>query len=117
MHCIEHVQRELTAERGYSDQLICLSEKQSSTLQIRRLLEAAYCPNLMCLGGLSEIAIYIDSIFEESVPVHFFTGCELSEVEHSNSAAELVLAVGKLVGAGIFPELKTVRLSSCSLIQ
>ena len=114
MHCIAHVRGELT---GDSDQLICVSKELFSTLQIHRLLEAAYCPKLMCLSGLSEIAIYIDSIFEESVPVHFFTGGELSEDEDLNSAAELVLAVGKLVSAGIFPELKKVRLTSCPLFQ
>ena len=51
-------------------------------LQVFTLLRAAYCPRLLCLQELSEIAIYIEGIFENSEPIHFFTEVEAGQPGH-----------------------------------
>lgn len=80
-------------------------------LQVCRLLTAAHCPSLLCLQGLWEIAIYIEGIFEESEPVHFFTGAAKGLSDSSTSAALVLDAVGQLASSGIFPALKKVTLA------
>ena len=77
-------------------------------MQVAQLLDAAYDLGLQSLKHLSEIAIYIDSIFTESPPVHFLTGGNLSATGAHGSAQQVVSALGKLVTAGILPALKKV---------
>ena len=80
-------------------------------MQVAQLLDAAYDLGLQSLKHLSEIAIYIDSIFTESPPVHFLTGGDLSMKDAPGSAQQVVSALGKLVTAGVLPALRKV--SSC----
>ena len=84
---------------------------QWTGLQVCRLLTAAHSPSLLCLQGLCEIAIYIEGIFEESEPVHFFTGGAKGLSDSSTSAALVLDAVGQLASSGIFPALKKVTLA------
>lgn len=79
-------------------------------LQVCRLLRTAHCPELLCLQELWEIAIYIDGIFEESEPVHFFTGAGMGLSDNSTNAALVLDAIGQLKSSGIFPALKKVTL-------
>ena len=77
-------------------------------MQVAQLLDAAYDLGLQSLRNLSEIAIYIDSIFTESPPVHFLTGGDLSVADAPSSAQQAVSALGKLVTAGVLPALRKV---------
>ena len=77
-------------------------------LQVCRLLKAAHCPELPSLQGLCEIAIYIEGIFEESEPVHFFTGVAADLPHSSTNAAPVLDAIGQLASSGVFPALKKV---------
>ena len=77
-------------------------------LQVCRLLRTAHCPELLCLQELWEIAIYIEGIFEESEPVHFFTGADMGLSDNSTNAALVLEAIGQLNSSGIFPALKKV---------
>ena len=77
-------------------------------MQVAQLLDAAYDLGRHSLKHLSEIAIYIDSIFTESPPVHFLTGGDLSATGAPGSAQRVVSALGKLVTAGVLPALRKV---------
>ena len=77
-------------------------------MQVSQLLDAAYDPALQCLRNLSEIAIYIDSIFTESPPVHFMTGGNVSATDVPSSAQQVISALGGLVTAGVLPALRKV---------
>ncbi len=81
-------------------------------MQVCRLLRTAHCPELLCLQELWEIAIYIDGIFEESEPVHFFTGAGMALSDSSTNAALVLDVIGQLKSSGIFPALKKVTLAS-----
>ena len=78
------------------------------TMQVAQLLDAAYDLGPQSLKHLSEVAIYIDSIFTESPPVHFLTGGDPSATGAPGSAQRVVSALGKLVSAGVFPALRKV---------
>ena len=78
------------------------------TMQVAQLLDAAYDLKPQSLKHLSEIAIYIDSIFTESPPVHFLTGGDLRATGAPGSAQQVVSALGKLVTAGVLPALRKV---------
>ena len=78
-------------------------------LQVCKLLWAAHCPSLLRLDGLRELSIYIEGVFEDSEPVHFFTGAPDGLSDGYTSAAHVLDAVGNLVSSGIFTVLKKVR--------
>lgn len=90
-----------------------MTEGAPPCLQVYTLLGAAYCPHLLCLSQLSEIAVYIEGIFEESDPVHFFTGAVPGLPDSCNSAALILDSIGQLASSDIFPALKTVS-NACS---